>query len=387
MSFSTDTRSHRHTASADGGVKAVSYGIDERSLLLPPSVHPDQPKLPETALPSVSVPPPPTSSSQFKSQFPQYIVYALVNVIISAPSLYGYSAVIFNNDAFSSDMNALSKLVIFSSLVHQLGFLLFSGLDFAIGTVQDAGLIFLSHMANHIASLLEGEPHEVILSTAVVLLSLSTAALGCILVLMGKFRLANVVSYLPMPVVGGYLAFIGYFCLQAGVALSIDKAMVSIADWSYLADPHLLLLAVPALLAGVLLTITSRSATNDAVLPLVMVGIPALFYVIVFASGYGLDGARDGGWIGEVSPGVPLGDLLTLVDFSLVRWSLVLDILPTWMGMVFVVSFASCLDVAAISMDMGKALDTNKELATVGLCNGRCFRVQRSSSREHLNES
>ena len=34
-----------------------------------------------------------------------------------------------------------------------------------------------------------------------------------------------------------------------------------------------------------------------------------------------------------------------------------------------VVSFASCLDVAAISMDMGEALDTNKELATVGICN------------------
>lgn len=32
-------------------------------------------------------------------------------------------------------------------------------------------------------------------------------------------------------------------------------------------------------------------------------------------------------------------------------------------------SFASCLDVAAISLDMGEALDTNKELSTVGICN------------------
>lgn len=37
--------------------------------------------------------------------------------------------------------------------------------------------------------------------------------------------------------------------------------------------------------------------------------------------------------------------------------------------MVFVVSFASCLDVAAIAMDKGEALDTNKELATVGIGN------------------
>ena len=33
------------------------------------------------------------------------------------------------------------------------------------------------------------------------------------------------------------------------------------------------------------------------------------------------------------------------------------------------VSFSSCLDVAAISMDMGEALDTNKELMTVGISN------------------
>lgn len=54
-----------------------------------------------------------------------YLVYAGVNVIISVPCLYGYAAVIFRHDAYSESMNALSKLVVFSSLMHQLGFLLF----------------------------------------------------------------------------------------------------------------------------------------------------------------------------------------------------------------------------------------------------------------------
>lgn len=81
-----------------------------------------------------------------KARFLYYIIYALVNVIISAPGLYGYAAVIFNHPVFEGHMNALSKLVIFSSFIHQLGFFFFSSLDFAIGTVQDAGLIFLSSM-------------------------------------------------------------------------------------------------------------------------------------------------------------------------------------------------------------------------------------------------
>jgi len=201
-------------------------------------------------------------------------------------------------------MNALSKFVIFSSLMHQLGFLLFSSLNFAIGTVQDAGLIFLSSMSNTIANniLDDGGTKEEVLSTTLVLLSLGTAMLGLVLVAMGHFKLADAVSYLPMPVVGGYLAFIGYFCLQAGVGLCISESLMSPRDWAYLLQPHLLLLAIPGLVSGMLMTIVSRKVESDAALPLLMVLIPAVFYGIIYAAGIGLDGAREGQWVGQVSP-------------------------------------------------------------------------------------
>jgi sulfate permease, SulP family len=179
----------------------------------------------------------------------------------------------------------------------------------------------------------------------------------------------HVQSYLTQSSCVGYLAFIGYFCVQAGVALCISRPLISIRDWAYLADLENLLLAVPGLLAGLLLTVVSRIATNDVILPGLMVLIPVLFYVGIYVTGVGLDGAREGNWVGEVAPPVPVRDLFTLVDFSLVQWDLVGEILWTWVGMVFVVSFASCLDVAAISMDKGEALDTNRELATVGIGN------------------
>ena len=303
--------------------------------------------------------------------FLSYIIYAVVNIIISVPGLYGYSSVIFNHPVFADYMNALPKLVIFSSCIHQLGFTLFSTLPFAIGTVQDAGLIFLSAMSNILAEeiLSNGGTAEEVLSTTLVLLPMGTAFLGAILMLMGRFRLADAVAYLPMPVVGGYLAFIGYFCLMAGTALCISESMMELKDWAYLLDPHNLLLAFPGLLTGLLLTLISRNAQSDATLPLTMVIIPVIFYIIIFATGAGIEGARAQGWVGEEMPAVPVTDLFHLIDFSLVHWRLISKILATWIGMVFVVSFASCLDVAAISMDMGEALDTNKELATVGICN------------------
>jgi SulP family sulfate permease len=249
------------------------------------------------------------------------LIYAVVNVIISAPGLYGYAAVIFNNPVFNNHMNALSKLVIFSSLIHQLGFFLFSSLDFVIGTVQDAGLIFLSSMANTIANrmLEDGHTEQEIVSTTLVLLSFGTAVLGLVLMIMGRFRLADAVAYLPMPVVGGYLAFIGYFCCQAGVALCISQPIMTLGDWKYVFEPKNLMLAVPGLVTGVVLTLTSRLATNSGVLPLVMVSIPALFYMTLYFTGTTLDEVREDSWVGPVAPSVPVGDLFNLVDFRLVR--------------------------------------------------------------------
>ena len=239
---------------------------------------------------------------------------------------------------------------------------MFSSLSFAIGTVQDAGLIFLSSMANTIADTMiaDGHTDSEILSTTLALLCLGTALLGLVLIAMGKFKVADLVSYLPMPVVGGYLAYIGYFCILAGTSLCISQPMMNLRDWSLLLDEKNLKLAIPGLITGLVLTLTSRLATSSGTLPLVMVAIPALFYIIISVCGISLEEARGSGWVGETSPTVPMSDLLHIVDFSVVRWDLILEIIPTWFGMVFVVSFASCLDVAAISIDMGQPLDTNR---------------------------
>lgn len=195
----------------------------------------------------------------------------------------------------------------------------------------------------------------------------------------------------------GYLAFIGYFCVEAGVALCIGTVIMKPSDWAVLCDARHLVLAFPGIVAGVVLTLVARKCDNEAMLPLSMVLIPATFYVVLLLSDMGIDDAREGGWVGEKSPPVPVRDLFHLVDFGLVRWGMAKQIISTWAGknsragkcifhrlhpgsssffvcflwpgMVFVVSFSSCLDVAAISMDMGEALDTNKELMTVGISN------------------
>jgi len=48
---------------------------------------------------------------------------------------------------------------------------------------------------------------DVICATTLWVLGIATASLGLMLVLVGKLRLASLAQYLPVPVVGGYLAY------------------------------------------------------------------------------------------------------------------------------------------------------------------------------------
>ncbi|KAG6611761.1 Sulfate Permease (SulP) Family [Phytophthora cinnamomi] len=298
------------------------------------------------------------------------LMYGVINSILTIPCMYGYAAIIFGHPDFASFMPALSKLVMFSSVVHQVMFTLLSSLPFAIGQVQDAGLIFLSAIATSICnSLGEDVPLEAKVTTTVVTIGLATASLGVVLVLLGKFKLAGLVSYLPMPVVGGYLAFIGLFCMYAGLSLCTGLVINDFTSMLQIWDPHYMLLCVPGVLGGIVLLLVSQRCENSFALPAAILLMPLLFFVVLALCGVSLDEAREFGWVSPASDPAGFVQMFDLFDFSQMHWNQVPKQLTTWLGMTFVVAFSSCLDVAAIEMDMGSQLNINHELKSVGWSN------------------
>lgn len=131
---------------------------------------------------------------------------------------------------------------------------------------------------------------------------------------------------------GGYLAFIGYFCLEAGVALCISDTIMKPSDWGLLFEERNLVLAVPGIIAGIALTAVARKCQDEAMLPISMVVIPVIFYVVLFFCGWSISEAREDGWVGETSAPVPVTDLFKLVDLSKVQWHLFKDLIPIWLG-------------------------------------------------------
>ncbi|KAL4117579.1 hypothetical protein PRIC2_011567 [Phytophthora ramorum] len=304
-------------------------------------------------------------------KIPNSLLYGVVNSIRAIPTMYGYAVIIFSHPSFGPFMPALSKLVIFSSAVHQLMFTLMSSLPFAIGQVQDAGLIFLSAMATSICNSLghEASP-EAKVATTIVTIGIATASLGVCLVVMGRYKLAALASYLPMPVIGGYLAFIGIFCLYAGLALSTGLVVNDFSSMlDMLADAHNVLLCLPGFLGGATLLVVSQNFTNPFALSTAIMVMPLLFFLVLAVGSISLDEARDGGWVDPVEESASITELAKLFDFSLVHWDQIPKQIVSWLGMVFIVAFSSSLDVVAIEIDMGRKLDINHELKTVGWSN------------------
>ncbi|TFJ87438.1 hypothetical protein NSK_001769 [Nannochloropsis salina CCMP1776] len=272
-------------------------------------------------------------------------------------------------------MPMLAKLFILSSVVHQAIFSLFSTLPYAVGQIQDAGLIFLSKIATSVVFLLKDKPAEVVVSTALVTLGLSTAVLGATLMALGHYKLARLVSYLPLPVIGGQIVFIAAFCFRAGVALSVGHDLDSLQAWSALYDPRAVVLVLPGILAGVVLSIVAHSFKHFLALPVAMVCVPLVFYGVLFLAGESMEGARDFGWVGPANAPASWQASVALYQvwppdlLGRIEWWVVPYQLPTLLGMIFVVSFSSCLDIVAIEMDGGRPLNKNHELSTVGASN------------------
>ena len=240
-----------------------------------------------------------------KVSTPPYIsiMYGIINSMICLPVLMSFGRIIYQDDFFRPYLPALIRITVVSGIVHQLSFSTFSTLPFSVGQVQDAGLIFLSTMASDIVKYCkdEGRSDDEILATTVVGLSMFTALLGVALVIISKFKLATYVELLPISVVGGYLAFIGFFCGQGGFALMSKVQLSGIRDWHKLLDEYAIVLSLPGIACGICIYVSMRKFDHVAVLPCALSLMLVFFYIFLTVNSLSREEATELGWISDTS--------------------------------------------------------------------------------------
>jgi SulP family sulfate permease len=333
---------------------------------------------------------PTTSEPKPKQSTLLACIYGLVASLMCAPVMMSFASIIFADPFFSEYSPELVKLVLFSSAVHQLCYVKWSTMPFAVGQVQDAGLIFLSSMARFVVA--DGRSHDdhaaTTMAAALWTLGLATALLGVMLIVIGRLRLASLAQYLPVPVVGGYLAYIGFYCGQAGLAMMSGVEVTSLKDWPKLfhgSGPAKMCVGVVVASAIVLTSSIAEKrkwsrASKSLIMPFVLLATCVIFYFLLYVEGSSLNESRANGWVGALparssSKGsgwrnVPIlrpwalyaprnsNEVLRAVSRVAPR------LIPSWLAMVCVVAFSSSLDVAAVEMELGSPLNYDSELQT-----------------------
>eukprot|EP00411_Alexandrium_monilatum_P114803 CAMPEP_0175674584 /NCGR_PEP_ID=MMETSP0097-20121207/21790_1 /TAXON_ID=311494 /ORGANISM="Alexandrium monilatum, Strain CCMP3105" /LENGTH=824 /DNA_ID=CAMNT_0016981273 /DNA_START=21 /DNA_END=2495 /DNA_ORIENTATION=- len=303
------------------------------------------------------------------------LVYGVVNWIVCVPSLVSYAHIVFTQGEFEDSMPQLVKLYFLSSAVMQLAMTLLSSITFCIGQVQDVGLIFLAGMVRSIVAWAQEDgltPREV-LATSLWQCATSTFLVGACMLAIGRLRWSQYVQLIPLPVVGGYLGYIGYFCWAAGLSIGSGKEVNGPTTMLKLADPcvrtKLVLLAG---MTGTMLCVHFR-IKHVLGMPAVLLALPALFFAGASALGISVEECREAGWLPrpQASAASAHGDtVLGLFDPGAVQWWYIPRQVVNVLGLVLMVSFGSSLDVAAIQAEMaGQKIDYDRELMTIGIGN------------------
>ncbi|GAB4822722.1 hypothetical protein N2152v2_009768 [Parachlorella kessleri] len=314
-----------------------------------------------------------------RDQLANAAVCGAINSVIAMPIMLSFAAIIFRDPFFQPLLGSLVKVVFLSSALHQLAFTLWSSLPFAVGQVQDVGLIFLSAMASDVVASCarHGLSDADTVATALMVLTLSTTAVGLLIILTGLLKLASLVQYVPLPVVGGYLAYVGWFCLAAGISLASGVQVSTPETLINLANKAALIKLAPAVGAALLIALILRRFRSPFALPVLLLMIPAVFYVVLWAAGVSLEEAREAGWVSKPQDGDGewkfwrLWSLYNIKQFppANIYWGAMPSQVGKLVALFFVVAFGSSMDVAAIQAEAPRDLDYNQELTTVGLSN------------------
>lgn len=126
---------------------------------------------------------------------------------------------------------------------------------------------------------------------------------------------------------------------------------------------------LPGLLGGVLIYLAVSKLRHMAALPASIVLEIVLFYCVLWATGTSVQEATENGWIRPMDQPPAWYQTWDYLRFDRVDWSALPNLIPSFLGMVFVVALSSSLDVAAIELELNRPLDYNHELKTIGLSN------------------
>lgn len=292
------------------------------------------------------------------------IVIGLINLALTI----SYAAIIFTGD-LSPFLGAGIGIALMSSFAVGIILALFSPLKGSIAAIQDvpAAIIAASSvvMLGELAPDLKGNEAYI---TVVAFCGLTTLLTAIVFLLLGYFRLAKLVRFLPYPVIGGFLAGTGWLLTTAGLGL-MTNLQPDLANLAKLFQPSYLSYWWFGALLGIFMLIISARVNHSFAIPLTLVGATFLFFLGMFASGASISSWQAAGFFLGPFPDQGLWRPISLADLSNVRWGLLFSQVAQAATIIISCLIALLLNATGVELAVEQDIDLNKELWVSGWAN------------------
>jgi sulfate permease, SulP family len=286
---------------------------------------------------------------------------------VEAVLAVSFAAIVFNGRIVDYIAEGISLYLAAAALT--LGvFALLGGSRGVVGGMQPASALVLALISATIAVTAFGGVERGFL-TVVAATLVVTVLCGVTFLALGAFRSGNLLRFVPVPVVGGFIAGVGWLLLKSGLFVASDEP----AYFTPLADllhGDLVKLWLPAVAFGVILLVATRLVKSPLVIPVVLAIGLVLFAIGMLVTGSSIASARSGHWLllgpfDEFQRWQPW----TFRALSGADWSAVLGEWAAIAAAVFVAVIVILFNISGIEAVTDRDLDTNEELRSAGSLN------------------
>ena len=215
-----------------------------------------------------------------------------------------------------------------------------------------------------IAATMEADGEKLFATTACALI-ISAVATGVCCLLIGRFRLANLLRFIPYPVAGGFVAGIGgAVCLAAMSLMSANPdggtapaLLESTALWTWL----------PGIAYGTALYGAMRRWKNPLILPTSVVLAIGAYHLALSALGLSGDEARAAGLLLTSTAQGNLWPALWPADLVHVDWSAIAGQLPNMLTLVVIALICVIMNIAGLEVATDADLVWDREFQATGV--------------------
>ena len=227
------------------------------------------------------------------------LVFGIENAVLSMV----FALMIFSGD-LASQLAIGITIFFLGSCIHSALAALGSSQPGMLSGVQDSPAAILALVITAMLAQMQSASPETKLYTALASIMITSLLTGLVCLLLGRFKLGNLVSYIPYPVVGGFLAGTGILLVLGALQVMTGKN-VTLFNLGVLFQANTWLHWVVGAGFAVVLFVLVMKFNHYLVLPGTLLAAILIFYLTLTASGMPISQAAQMGWL--VS-GMPQGE-------------------------------------------------------------------------------